>query len=173
MHAHFDAGSAASRDAEMFDPIAERRCVVEVFDADAADALGVHGVRIETNTERERRENRELVSGVDAFDVERRIGLRITERLCIGERLREVVTARHLREDVVRRAVDDAGDPVDRIAGEAFAQRFDDRNAAGDRTFEADADAGAFCAAGNNRAPCIAISALFAVTMFLPASMHC
>ena len=158
----------APRDAEVFDSIAERRRVFEIFDADAADAFRVNGVRIEPDAECERRQNGELVRGVDAFDVERRIGLGIPERLCVGERLRKVVTRRHLREDVVRRAVDDSGNPVDRVAGESFAQRLDDRNAAGDRAFEADADRRPARAAGNSRAPRIAISALLAVTKCLP-----
>ena len=141
MHAHLDSRRGAPRDAEVLDSVAERRRVFEVLDADAADAFRVHRVRIEPDAERERGQNGELVRRVDAFDVERRIGFRIPERLRVGQRLRKVVTRGHLREDVVRRAVDDSGDPVDRVAGEPFSQRLDDRNAAGDRAFETDADA--------------------------------
>jgi hypothetical protein len=47
----------------------------------------------------------------------------------------------HLGEDEVGRAVDDAGDPLDAVGGQAFAQRLDDRDAAGDGGFEGDHDA--------------------------------
>ena len=43
----------------------------------------------------------------------------------------------HLGQDEVRRAVDDAGDPLDAVRRQAFAQRLDDRDAAGDRGLEA------------------------------------
>jgi hypothetical protein len=41
-------------------------------------------------------------------------------------------------EDEVGGAVDDAGDPFDAVGGESFAQRLDDRDAAGDGGFESD-----------------------------------
>jgi len=44
----------------------------------------------------------------------------------------------HLRQDEVRGPVDDAGDPLDSVGGQAFAQRRDDRHAAGNRRFEGD-----------------------------------
>jgi hypothetical protein len=59
------------------------------------------------------------VRGIDAFDVERRIGLGIAARLCFGEHGRERRTLRaHLGQDEVGRAVDDAGDPLDPVGGE-------------------------------------------------------
>ena len=44
----------------------------------------------------------------------------------------------HLGEDEVGGAVDDAGDPLDAVGGEALAQRLDDRDAAGHRRLEGD-----------------------------------
>ena len=42
----------------------------------------------------------------------------------------------HRRENEVRRAVDDAGDPFDAVGGQPFAQRLDDRHATGDGALE-------------------------------------
>jgi hypothetical protein len=47
----------------------------------------------------------------------------------------------HFGQDEVGRAVDDAGRPFDAVGGQAFAQRLDDRDAAGDRGLEGNHDA--------------------------------
>src|SRR5690606_15903689 len=44
----------------------------------------------------------------------------------------------HLAEDEVAGAVDDAGQPVDAVGRQTFADRLDDRDAAGNRRFEGD-----------------------------------
>ena len=49
----------------------------------------------------------------------------------------------HRRQDVVRRAVDDAPQRLDAIAGEPLAQHADDRDAAAHRGLVVDVDAGA------------------------------
>ncbi len=70
-------------------------------------------------TERERDENRELVRGVDAVDVERGVRFREPVRLRLGERLAELGAALgHRREDRVAGAVDDAVERAIPIAGE-------------------------------------------------------
>ena len=103
------------------------------------DALGVRLVELHRHAEGDRRHDRELVRGVDALDVEGRVGLGVAARLRLGEHLRERrAPGAHLGKNEVRRAVDDAGDPLDAVGGEAFAQRLDDRDAAGDRRLEAD-----------------------------------
>ena len=89
---------------------------------------------------RDGRHDRELVRGVDALDVERRIGLGVAARLRlrqhVGEASRPV--ARISDRMKLLRAVDDAGDPLDAVGGQPFAQRLDDRDAAGDRRLERD-----------------------------------
>jgi hypothetical protein len=77
------------------------------------------------------------VRRVDALDVERGVGLGVATRLRFGKHRRERrALCAHLGQDEVRCAVDDARDPLQPIGGKTLAQRLDDRNTAGDRTFE-------------------------------------
>jgi hypothetical protein len=80
-----------------------------------------------------------LCDGVDAVDIKARIGFGVAELLRLGEHLGEVAAAfAHRRQDVVRRAVEDAVDARQTVAGKPLAQRLDDRNAAGDRCLESE-----------------------------------
>ena len=84
-----------------------------------------------------RGEDRQLVRGIDAVDVERRIGFGVAQLLRIGEHFGELAAAlAHLRQDVVAGAVEDAGDAADAVRGQPLAQRLDHRNAAGHRRLE-------------------------------------
>jgi hypothetical protein len=99
-------------------------------------------VRIDLGAKGDGREQRQLVGGVVAADVEGRVGFGIAELLC----RREAVLEReafllHPGQDVVRGAVEDAVDAVDRVAGHRLAERLDDRDAAGCRRLEIQADA--------------------------------
>jgi len=102
----------------------------------------MHGVERNGPTEGQRRQDRQLVRGIDAVDVERRIGFRISELLRIGQHLGELTAAlAHLRQDVVARAIQDAGDSKDAIGSKALAKRLDHRNAARNRGLERQRDA--------------------------------
>ena len=74
-----------------------------------------------------------------ALNVESRVGFGIAEALCLGQRIgeRQPLLA-HLGQDVVGGPVDDAGDPFDMVCRQPFAQRLDDRDAAGHRGLERD-----------------------------------
>ena len=77
-------------------------------------------------------EDRRLLRGVVALDVGGRVGLGVAETLRVGEDVLELgALLVHAVEDVVRRAVDDAHDPLHAVAGERVAQRPDDRDGAG------------------------------------------
>ena len=80
----------------------------------------------------------ELVRGVDAFDVEGRVGLRVAAGAAppssTSSKLGALVA--HLGQDEVAGAVDDAGDPFDAVGGQALAQCLDDRDAARHRGLE-------------------------------------
>ena len=92
--------------------------------------------------ERDGGEQRELVRGVDAIDVEARIGFGITEALRLGQNRGEIAARfAHLRQDVIAGAVEDAVDAEDVVRAEPFAQRLQDRNAARHRGLEAERDA--------------------------------
>ena len=74
----------------------------------------------------------------------RGVGLGVAELLRLGQHLGELAAAlAHHREDVVAGAVEDAGDAGDAVAGQALAQRLDDRDAAGHRRLEGQRHAGA------------------------------
>ena len=109
---------------------------------DVADALVVDVAGHDLGAERDRGHDRRLGAGVEALDVGRRVALGEPEALGLGQ---GVAVGRallgHLREDVVRRAVDDPHDPPDRLAAEALAQRPHERDAAGDGGLEEQVDA--------------------------------
>ncbi len=77
--------------------------------------------------------------GVDALDVEHRIGLGVPEALRLREHHveRQSLVA-HLRENVIAGAIDDPRDPFDAVGGEPFADRLDDGHAARDASLEGD-----------------------------------
>jgi hypothetical protein len=139
VHAQLDAVVAALGDAQQLDAIAQLLGVGDVGRLQLRDALDVRLVELHRDAERDRAHDRRLVRRIDAFDVEGRVGLGITQRLRFLQHDREVeALGAHLRQDEVGRAVDDAGDPLDAVRGQALAQRLDDRDAAGDRAFERD-----------------------------------
>ena len=137
VHAQLHAAVRASRNAEQLEAVAEIFGVLHVHAGNPGDALGVGLLEFERNAEGDGRQNRELVCGIDAFHVKRRIGLGITQSLRFLQRVGEVrALVAHLRENEIARAVDDAGQPFDAIAREPFAHRLDDGNTAGHRGFE-------------------------------------
>ncbi len=129
----------APRDAEQLDAVAQPLGVLDVDGGELADALGVGLVELHRDAEGDRGEDGELVRGVDAVDVEGGIGLGVAQALRLGEHHVEgQPLVAHLREDVVAGAVDDPGDPLDAVGGEALADRLDDRHAAAHRRLEGD-----------------------------------
>ncbi len=109
----------------------------EIGERDVLDALDRNGAGVDAHAERDRGEDGELVRGVEAADVEGRIGLGVTEPL----RLLQAVFERqpfgfHLRQDIIAGAVENAADALDAIARQRLAQGLDDGNAAADRRLE-------------------------------------
>ena len=127
----------APRDAEQLDAVAQPLGVLDVGGGELADALGVRLVELHRDAEGDGREDGELVGGVDAVDVEGGVGLGVAQALRLGEHdVEGQALVAHLREDVVAGAVDDPGDPLDAVGGEALADRLDDRDAARHRRLE-------------------------------------
>ncbi len=72
--------------------------------------------------------------GVDAIDIERRIGLSEPLGLRVGEDGGErQVLGLHPRQDVIAGSIEDAVDAQDAVRRRAVTQRLDDRDAASDR----------------------------------------
>ena len=104
--------------------------------------FGRHLLVGELGTKGHRGEQGDLVGGVDPVDVEARVGLGVPEVLRPLEHDVEVfATALHLREDVVRGAVDDAAHRLDPVGVEPFPERSQDRDAATDARLEGDVGA--------------------------------
>ena len=123
MHALLDALFGAHRDAEQLDAVAELVRPFEVFRRDRRNALDIDRALIDLGAEGDAGEDRELLRGVVALDVEGRIGLGVAEPL----RLRETfgigeLLLLHAGEHVVAGAVENAVDARERIAGQPFAQ---------------------------------------------------
>ena len=139
VHPLLEAVVGQPRDAQELDPIAHLARERDVERRDVPDALGVDRSGRGRAAERQRRQQGELVGGVDAVDVEARVGLGVAQRLCLLEHALEIAPAlAHGRQDIVAGAVQDAIDAPDPVAGQALAQGLDDRDAARDRGLEAD-----------------------------------
>ena len=99
---------------------------------DSSDDLGAEG---------ERGQDRQLVRGVEPADVESGIGFGIAEPLRLAQHIGEFrPLGGHLGEDEIAGAVENAEHPADAVARQAFTQRLDDRDGAGDRRLEGECD---------------------------------
>ncbi len=92
--------------------------------------------------ERQHREHHELVGGVVPIDVETRIRLGVSLRLCLAHSFVETKTiASHSREHVVARAVDDSIEPLHAVACKGLAQDSDHGYPPAHRPLEGQIDA--------------------------------
>src|SRR6185436_14100464 len=89
MNAELDAALRPPGDAEELDAVAELLRVADVGFRKLRDPLRVRALELHRNPERERGEDGELVRGVDALDVEGRVGLGIAARLRVLQRALE------------------------------------------------------------------------------------
>ncbi len=122
---------------EQLDAVAEFFGGAQILRRDRGDAFDIDRALRHLGAEGEAGQNRKLLRGVVAVDVERRIGLGITETLRVlqafGERQAFLL---HPRQDVIAGAVENAVDAVDAGAGKPLAQRLDDRDGGADRRLE-------------------------------------
>ncbi len=122
MDALLDPGRRALGDAQELDAVAEIGRHRQIERRDLGDALDIDRVRVDRHPQGEAGEQRQLVGGVVALDVEGRVRLRVTQALRVREAFGEGQSLRlHSREDVVAGAVEDARDARDDVAGERFA----------------------------------------------------
>ena len=138
MHAHADAAVDALGRADQLQPEAELVRVGHVVGGDVLDALVGDLVEVHRGRERQPGEDRHLGGGVAARHVVGRVGLRVAELLRLPQRLLVGDPgARHLGQDVVRRAVDDPVDALHVRGGQRLLQHADHRHHAGHRALEA------------------------------------
>src|ERR1019366_7997765 len=118
-------------DPEQLDRVTELVGKLDVRLRYRADAFDVDVFGFHPEAVGQRRQDADLVQRIVAVDVERGLGLGVALRLRVLEHRRKVRPLElHAGEDVIARAVDDAVKVGDTVADEAFAQGFDDRNAA-------------------------------------------
>ena len=81
--------------------------------------------------ERQRRQDGQLGARIVAVDVRARVGFRVTQRLRLRQHnVKRIAAPFHFRQDVIARAVQNAGDSDDPVARNAFPQHSVNRNAA-------------------------------------------
>src|SRR5262249_52403462 len=128
---------AGLRQTDHLDAVSEFRRETDVQIADGGDALAVDLFDLDRDLEGERREDGDFISHVAPLDVVGRVGFGESGGLSLGERLRErLLLALHLRQDVVGRAIDDAGDARDAVCLQPAVQGRDQRDAAPNRRLE-------------------------------------
>ena len=94
-----------------------------------ANAFRVDGLIRNPGAKRQRGQQRNLLRRINAVHVETRIGFGISQGLGFPQHLLEIQpVVAHLAQDVIRRAVDDAGNGEKLIGYEAFFDGPDDRN---------------------------------------------
>ena len=117
------------RNAKQLDPVAQLFCKPNIFRVEMTNPLDVCGLKSHRRTERNRGHDGRLMCGIDPVNIEGRIGLGVTELLSLSEDFGKRQAARpHLGKNEIRSAVDDPGDPLDPVRGQAFTQGLDDRN---------------------------------------------
>ena len=134
-------GGDALADRQQLDGAAQRARGDEVGRGDLGDALAINVVGGHPGVEGDGGQDRGFGRGVVAFDVGGGIGLGVAERAGVGQGAVVVgAGAVHLGQDVVGGAVDDAGHPQHRVAGQRLGQRADHRDGAGDCRLEIQVD---------------------------------
>ena len=98
MHALLNSGFGLDRHAQKLDAIAKLGCGVEIGERDRRYALDVNRSGIDFGSERQARQDRKLLRGVVALDVEGRIGLGITEALRFAQAFVEARRSSSMRE---------------------------------------------------------------------------
>ncbi len=137
MHALLDPVLGRAREAQELDAKSELLRILDVEVGNVTDALDVDAGDIDRRAEGDRGQDRELVGGIDAVDVEARIRLGVSPLLRLRQHRGEAAPAlAHRGENEIRGAVQDAVDPRHVIGGEPLAQRLEDRDAAGHRRLE-------------------------------------
>ncbi len=126
---------------EELDAVAELGRERDILGRDGLDPLDMHTREIDLDAEGERDKKRELVRGIDAADIEGRIGFGVAALLRLLQDIGERPSGRaHLGQDEIAGAVQDAVEPVDAVADKGLADRLDDGDAAGDRRLEIERD---------------------------------
>ena len=137
MHPLLNTVGSSFSDAQELDAKPKFVRGAQVGERDCLDSFDGNSPCVDLGAERERGEDRELVRGVKTADVECRIGLGIAKLLSLVEAdLERKILDLHARENVVAGAIEDTGNPLNRIARQALSESLDDGYAAAHCCFE-------------------------------------
>ena len=130
VHPQLHAGAHALGDAQQLDAVAHLFGIGDVFGLQMGDALHIGLVKLHPNAKGNGRHQGGFVCSIYAFNVKSGVGLRVAQGLgLLQDGVKRQAFVAHLRQDEIGRAVDDAGNPLDAVGGQALAQGFDDGNA--------------------------------------------
>src|ERR1700722_13189763 len=137
MHPLLDAVGSSFGDAQELNAKPKFIRGAQIGERNGRDSFDRNSPRVDLGAERQRGEDRKLMRSVETAYVKCRIGLCIAELLGLAEAdLERKMFGLHPRQDVIAGAVEDAGNPLNRIASQALTEGLDDRDAAADRCFE-------------------------------------
>ena len=155
-------------DPQQFDGVTELAGELDVGLGDVADAFDYKCASDAPRIRGQRSEDADFMHRIMAIDIERRLGFGITEALCFLSTPSIRALQFHAGQNVIAGAVDDAVEVRDAVAHKAFAQRFDDGNAARHAGFIVKIGSG-LLGGGNNSSPWAERRALLAVMTGLPS----
>ena len=168
-HVHGDSFADQLGLGDQLDAVAEFARQADVVQRDVLDALDRDMFVVRPRAERDGREDRELMRGVEAADVHGGIGLGVTKALRVGEHVLERAARRfHLRQQIVAGAVEDAGERARRGSRRGSPSAPSPSARRRRRRLRTAAAPPCFSASAASSAPCLAISALLAVTTCAP-----
>ena len=108
------------------------RRIGEIHGRNIADAGNGDAVELRCLAEGDGRQDSQLVGGVDAIDIKRRLGLGIAKRLRVRKDLvKRLAGLFHAGQDVVAGAIEDARHARHTVACQPFAKRLNRRDSAG------------------------------------------
>ena len=128
MHSLLNAMGRSFGHAQELDAESEFVGRAQVGECDRLNTFDRNRPGVDLGPERKRGKNGELVRRIEAADVKAWIRLGIAEPLSLAKAdLERQVLALHAGEDVVAGAIENTGNPLDCVSGQALSQGLDDR----------------------------------------------
>lgn len=142
MHPQFNTVFTTTGDAQVLHPVPQQLCVGNIIWSNTGNSLGKTFLKLKGNAEPGRRQDGQFVSGINTFHIERRVRFRVAQRLRFFEDFTKFPARAHFGENVIAGAIDNAGNGVNAVGGQALTHRLDYRNAAGNAGFVGNHNAG-------------------------------
>ena len=123
VNAQLDTFGGFFGNTQQLDAVAQLLGVFDVLRAELGDAFDVGLVKLHRHAKCHGRHQADLVGRIHPLDVKGRVRFCITQALCFFEHHVKVQAfVAHFTQDEVGGAVDDAGNPLNTVGAQAFAQ---------------------------------------------------